>query len=201
MPAVRPARVVTGLVLVVLASCSDTAADRSDQQTDRQWSGYVGVGRRFRNVSARFTVPSVSCPEPNMNASFWVGPDGFDSPTVEQIGVEALCRDGVARYSAWRQAYPAPSQPLDLVVLAGHEIVARVSVGPTGVSFALRDLTSSVGFEETVRVSGTRFTSAEVIAEQSGASPGPPQSASGSATCAWPTPGPRPARPWPGLAP
>lgn len=108
-----------------------------------------------------------------MNASFWVGLDGFDNKTVEQIGVEALCRDGVAHYSAWWQVYPAPSQPLDLEVVPGHEVMVRVSVGAAGLSFELRDVTTLVGFEKTVQLPEATFTSAEVIAEQSGVSQGP----------------------------
>ncbi|MEA2718096.1 MAG: hypothetical protein QOI99_2413 [Actinomycetota bacterium] len=164
---------VASLAMVVLATCGGAADDGRNEQTDPQWSGYVSVGRTYTDVSARFTVPSVSCPEPNTNASFWVGLDGFDSPTVEQIGVEALCRDGVARYSAWWQAFPATSQPLDIVVVPGHEIVVRVSVGAAGVRFELRDITVSVAFEKTLPVTDATFTSAEVIAEQSGASQGP----------------------------
>ena len=169
----RAARVVASLTVVALASCAGAADDRASGQTDPQWSGYVSVGRRFTSVSARFTVPRHSCPEPNMNASFWVGLDGFDSATVEQIGVESLCRDGVARTSAWWQTYPAPSQPLDLGVAPGDEISVRVAAGSTGVSFELRNITSSVVFRETVSVADAAFTSAEVIAEQSGATQGP----------------------------
>lgn len=169
----RAARNVASLTIVMLASCVGPADDGQHEQADPQWSGYVSVGRAFTSVSARFTVPRVTCPEPDMNASFWVGLDGFDSPTVEQIGVEALCRDGEARYAAWWQAYPAPSQPLDLVVIPGHEIVVRVSVGAAGVRFELRNVTSSVAFEKTLPVSNATFTSAELIAEQSGAWQGP----------------------------
>ncbi|MEY2468907.1 MAG: hypothetical protein QOF21_1605 [Actinomycetota bacterium] len=169
---VRFAQVVACVTLVVLASCAGATDERRTRATDPQWSGYVSVGRTFNEVSARFVVPSVSCPEPNMNASFWVGLDGFDTPTVEQIGVEALCRDGSPRYSAWWQAYPRASEPLDLVVEPGDEITVRVAVRATGVSFELRNRTSLRSFEKTVGAAAT-FASAEVIAEQSGATQGP----------------------------
>ncbi len=169
----RVGRVVATLALVVLAGCAGGGRDADTAETDSQWSGYVSAGGRFTDVSATFTVPSVSCPHPDMNASFWVGLDGYGNTTVEQVGVEALCRSGVARYSGWWQAYPAPPQPLDLVVVPGHEMTARVSVGAPGVRFELLDLTSAVAFETTVSIVDAELRSAEVVAEQSGASQGP----------------------------
>ncbi|MDQ1536653.1 MAG: hypothetical protein QOE58_1046 [Actinomycetota bacterium] len=166
-------RAVASLALLVLASGAAPSEHDGWGETNAQWSGYVSQGRHFTDVSTSFTVPSVSCPEPNMNASWWVGLDGFRNATVEQIGIEALCRDGVPRFSAWWQAYPAPSQPLELPIAPGHRITARVLVGPAGVRFELRDDTARAAFRKTVRVPGAEFTSAEVIAEQSGASQGP----------------------------
>jgi Peptidase A4 family len=96
----NPSRRRAGSVSCALASHYPVA-------TEQQWSGYAAAGRTFTEVSASLTVPTVVCPEPNMNASFWVGLDGFDNTHVEQIAVEAPCRDGVARYPAWWQAYPA----------------------------------------------------------------------------------------------
>ena len=57
-----------------------------------QWAGFAAKGDGLAEVSSRWQVPSVVCYREDSNVSFWVGLDGIGSDTVEQAGVEVLCR-------------------------------------------------------------------------------------------------------------
>ena len=84
---------------------------RSRRTVSNNWSGYAAVGRRgaFRRVSATWTEPTARCgPAGSVRyASFWVGLDGYSSPSVEQTGTDADCHGRAARYYGWYEMYPA----------------------------------------------------------------------------------------------
>jgi hypothetical protein len=59
-------------------------------------SGYVS------DIKAQWVVPALTCVAgaPNATSSIWVGIDGFTTgTTVEQIGTQQICTNGVASYS------------------------------------------------------------------------------------------------------
>ncbi len=63
------------------------------------WSGYAAYqsGTTFTDVKATWTQPSVTCPKRGTQyASFWVGLDGYNSNSVEQIGTDSDCVQGAA---------------------------------------------------------------------------------------------------------
>jgi Peptidase A4 family len=90
------------------------------------WSGYVARGQTFTSVTASATVPSADCALTIIGpagdaASFWVGVDGYDSPTVEQNGFAESCDQlGQAAYWIWDEMLPAPSSPLASVNSGDH---------------------------------------------------------------------------------
>lgn len=70
------------------------------------WSGYVAAGDAFSNVSASWTVPSVTCgAETTSYSSQWIGIDGYNSDTVEQDGTEVDCWSGTPHYGAWYEMF------------------------------------------------------------------------------------------------
>jgi hypothetical protein len=142
-------------------------ADGRHRSVSVQWSGYAVTGGRTTQAAASFRVPMVHCTG-NANASFWVGLDGIRSRTVEQAGVQALCRSGKAVYSAWSQFYPDPAEDYPVVVRAGDAVGVRVTCDETGTAVLELTVNGAV-YTTTKSVPGARLASAEVIAEQSGA--------------------------------
>src|SRR6266542_694566 len=63
------------------------------------WSGYAVTGAPGSVTDAKgsWVVPSIqgNCGSTNAYASFWVGIDGFSSNTVEQVGTDSDCQNGV----------------------------------------------------------------------------------------------------------
>ena len=106
--------------------------------TSDNWSGYAVTGAKgsVTDVKASWTVPAVTCPSTgDQYASFWVGIDGYSSNTVEQIGTDSDCVNGVPTYYAWYEFYPHPSYTIrsnTLSVRAGDLISAEVSADAKG---------------------------------------------------------------------
>jgi hypothetical protein len=79
------------------------------------WSGYAdaeSASSKVSYVSGDWTLPAVHClsaPYQNQDAflSNWVGIDGFNSGTVEQLGTAAQCFEDVTYYYVWYEMYPA----------------------------------------------------------------------------------------------
>src|SRR5689334_9151091 len=72
--------------------------------TSTNWSGYsvTGANGSVNDVKGTWTVPSVvNCTSANQYASFWIGIDGYESNTVEQIGTDSDCQNGSPTYYAW----------------------------------------------------------------------------------------------------
>ena len=75
------------LAVFALALVACGTSKRAGERTNPSWAGYAARGRMFSSAVARIRVPTVSCVEPDTNASFWVGLDGLANESVEQIGV------------------------------------------------------------------------------------------------------------------
>jgi hypothetical protein len=75
------------------------------------WSGFATYGDHFRYVHATYSIPSINCsvsPDGSFDSQ-WVGLDGYNSPTVEQIGTFAQCSGGTPSYYAFYEMYPQAS--------------------------------------------------------------------------------------------
>lgn len=75
------------------------------------WAGYASYNHTFSDVKGTWTQPTADCSTTNKStySSFWVGLDGYNSSSVEQIGTDADCSHGKATYYAWYEMYPNPS--------------------------------------------------------------------------------------------
>ena len=85
------------------------------------WSGYAvtGASKSVTFVGGTWTVPAVqSCTSTNTYSSFWVGIDGFNSNSVEQLGTDSDCSSGSATYYAWREMYPNPAYYINTIIFA-----------------------------------------------------------------------------------
>ena len=85
-------------------------------QTSTNWSGYVAasnINKPVKNtvtgVYGSWIVPNITASNNNTYSAIWVGIDGYNSPTVEQIGTGHDYVNGVKQHYAWFEMYPGPS--------------------------------------------------------------------------------------------
>lgn len=166
--------VVTGLgaaapiVPVVNGAAGHPPIIRVRQGTSTNWSGYAAFGGpgSFSSASATWTQPAVSCTSQNTYSSYWVGLDGYNSSTVEQIGTEADCSNGAPRYYAWYEAYPRPSYFAAVTVTPTHTYRASVTAAGRGsYTLTLVDVTTGQPFTTTQKLSQAKGASAEMVVE------------------------------------
>jgi Peptidase A4 family len=143
---------------------------RNNSVTSTNWSGYaVTAGRGVvTDVKGSWNVPPVACTGGNQYASLWVGIDGYNSNTVEQIGTDSDCQSGVPTYYAWYEFYPHFSYLIDLgaAVGAGDKMSADVAAGAAGnFNVVLTDQTTGGSFNTTVKMNNAKRSSAEWILE------------------------------------
>src|SRR5262249_15600610 len=87
--------------------------------TGTHGSGYAAYGRSFSSVSGSWVQPKVTCGSQNAYSSYWVGLDGYNTPTVEQLGTEGDCVNGVDQYYAWFEMYPRGGRLIGMKVKQG----------------------------------------------------------------------------------
>ena len=134
------------------------------------WSGYAAFGREsepttFTQVEGNWVQPEAACTLNGRQvalAAFWIGLDGFDNKTVEQIGTDADCQGKQPVYYAWYELYPERPFLIPIKAEPGNEFHAVV----TQSSLFIRN--ESTGEEETVEYEpgSLEFSSAEWIAEK-----------------------------------
>jgi hypothetical protein len=134
------------------------------------WSGYAvtGGGGAFRTVSASWVQPRAHCAgvAGHRLAAFWVGLDGFASPSVEQTGSDSDCRGKVPTYYGWYEMFPAPPVLYRNKVAAGDHMSASVTFrGTRSYVLVLRDTTRHWVHTVTKLAAGKARSSAEVITE------------------------------------
>lgn len=110
-------------------------------------------------------------------SSFWVGIDGFNSGTVEQIGTDSDIRGTTASYYAWFEFYPSPMYAVSTVVVKPGDIISAsvtYTSSSSGRGFGrssstfkvtITDTTTGRSFSTTGSVSNAARSSAEWIAE------------------------------------
>jgi hypothetical protein len=158
------------VVSTVGASSGHPPIIRVRQGTSTNWSGYAAYGApgSFNNVSATWTQPAVTCSSQNTYSSYWVGLDGYNNSTVEQVGTEADCSNGSPRYYAWYEMYPRPSYLAGVTVTPSHTYSASVTAGARG-SYVLKltDLSTTPvkSFSTSQKLNQAQGASAEVIVE------------------------------------
>jgi hypothetical protein len=132
------------------------------------WSGYVATGAdgAFSQVSAEWGVPGVICNGGDQYESSWVGLDGYNGSTVEQIGTSSDCVGTTAVYSAWYEMYPAPPVYFSIPDPVGGLVFGDVTFSGTD-TYTLSLESVNYGWTESVTVneSGLDRSTAEVITE------------------------------------
>jgi hypothetical protein len=133
----------------------------------KNWAGYVAHGGPFTSASTTWTEPSISCAsrENSAFASF-AGIDGAGSPTVEQIGTFARCRNGAVSHSAFFEMFPRAAFGIGKPVRAGDSLTATV-VGSASKRFTLTlvNHTANWSFSTQQRSRRAQLASAEAITE------------------------------------
>jgi hypothetical protein len=131
------------------------------------WSGYAVTtsAGAVSQVAGSWTVPAVSS---NVSgySSAWVGIDGYNSSSVEQIGTDSDYVNGSAHYYAWYEMYPAGSFNLSLTIKAGDTISASVSyTSPNQFTLSITDVTTGISTSTIQTSSSAKRSSAEWIQE------------------------------------
>jgi hypothetical protein len=149
---------------------SARGAVRNTEVGSMNWSGYAVSGGEgaYHSVSARWTVPAVTCTSGNQYASFWVGLDGYGgrSRSVEQTGTDSDCTGKTASYDGWYELYPAAPVYFRTKVRPGDHLAASVTFSGAGTyTLVLKDTTRGWSHTVTKDEPGLARASAEVITE------------------------------------
>ena len=136
------------------------------------WSGYADTATKhqaFTKVSGAWTTPSVTCSAEDQITSDWVGLDGFNSATVEQLGTTSWCYQGKAVYYNWYEIYPKAVHQVSTALQPGDKVTASVTRTGTSYAFKLTDSTTSgndISVTKTCALATCKDLSAEWISER-----------------------------------
>lgn len=135
--------------------------------TSSNWSGYAAYNGSFNNVSASWTQPTLNCSSGNGYSSYWVGLDGYNTSTVEQLGTEGDCSGGSASFYAWFEMYPHPGYYINsITVHSGDSFSASVVYqGRGGFTLSLKNNTTGQSFSTKQKLNSAQRASAEAIVE------------------------------------
>jgi hypothetical protein len=128
------------------------------------WSGYAAYGTTFTSAKGTWVQPKANCNLKKRQvalAAFWVGLDGYENKTVEQIGTDADCEGRTEFPYAWFEFYPERFFVIEEPVEPGDVLHAEV----TQTRLFLEDETQGWSFEKAYSPGKLEFASAEWIAE------------------------------------
>jgi len=134
------------------------------------WSGYAAYksGTTFSDVKGSWVEPTATCSTNKATyASFWVGIDGYNSNSVEQLGTDADCTGtNKPKHYAWFEMYPDASHQISgFAVHPGDGISAEVSRSNSSYTLSIKNNTTGATFSTTQSQSGLANSSAEWVAE------------------------------------
>jgi hypothetical protein len=132
------------------------------------WSGYAVHSGKYRNVSATWIEPAAKCPLPvaKSYAAFWVGLDGYNSSSVEQIGTDSDCSGHTPHYYGWYEMFPANPVYFKTLVKPGNEMSASVKFsGADTYTLVLTNLSRHWTHTIVKQQPGLARSSAEFITE------------------------------------
>jgi hypothetical protein len=142
-----------------------------DQVLTYNWAGYAVYqdATQFSDVQGSWVQPAAqNCPARKTQlAAFFVGIDGANSTSVEQVGTETNCVNGSATYTAWYEMYPDPPVYFDNCPLTdGDNVYAEVAYVSGSQFHVTLTINSSTCIDLTVTAPGTPArSSAEWITE------------------------------------
>jgi hypothetical protein len=128
----------------------------------------TGANGAYTVVSGSWVEPTATCTSRSSSySSFWVGLDGYNSNSVEQLGTDSDCSRRTPVYYGWYEMYPNPSVQLSTSqypVSPGNTLTASVTYNGNG-TYTLK-MSSSRGWNFSTTQSGSfDNSSAEWIAE------------------------------------
>lgn len=132
------------------------------------WSGYAVTGSSFTSAKASWIVPAVVCTgvRGDQYASLWVGMDGFESNTVEQIGTTSYCASTTPGSYVWFEFYPQPAYEIGgFAVNPGNVIAASVSYASNRFTVTITNESTGRSYSASASVSGAQRSSAEWVIE------------------------------------
>jgi hypothetical protein len=138
------------------------------------WSGYASHLPRkhvYHSVSASWVQPRARCATAPGDefAAFWVGLDGYNSTSVEQIGTDSDCAGATGttpHYYGWFEMFPAAPVNFKNPVLPGDHMSASVTFsGVEKYTLVLKDATRHWTRTIVRRNPNLARSSAEVITE------------------------------------
>jgi hypothetical protein len=144
----------------------ERATSAKSQSTSTNWGGYVGVSSLINplknSVSAVYgswIVPAIKASVNSSYSAIWIGIDGYNSSTVEQIGTGHDYINGVAQHYAWFEMYPGGSFLINnFPVNVGDVISASVEYTSNNI-FILRLYNDTKKVSFTVPTSYTTLSS------------------------------------------
>jgi hypothetical protein len=110
------------------------------------WSGYASSSstkQEYSGVFGTWLVPTATCTAEQELSSQWIGIDGYNTSSVEQVGTLAFCFEGTASYYTWYEMYPSNSVTVGKTVKPGDAISARVLRSGTSYTLAVTDSTTT----------------------------------------------------------
>lgn len=143
------------------------AAASTSQSTSTNWSGYVAAtdlsgstgNGSVTYVAGQWVVPTLAATTDDTYCAIWVGIDGYNSNSVEQIGTSHNWINGAQQNSAWFEMYPNGSFDITgFPVNNGDVISARVGYKGNGV-FKMTIINHTQGVTTTIPYSYTTSTS------------------------------------------
>lgn len=170
-PAAAVQRVIPGGPMISLSGGAGVRNSTVNPAANSlNWAGYAveGLGHAFRSVSATWREPRVNCSgvRGRRLASFWVGLDGANSNSVEQLGTDSDCRGKTPVYFSWWEMFPAVSVDFRTTVRPGDLMSASVTFrGTRTYVLFIRDATRHWKRTIIKNQAGLARSSAEVIAE------------------------------------
>jgi Peptidase A4 family len=162
----RPVKIATLTAALLLGAAAFPAAG---QAASSNWAGYAAHSTTYTSVTSTWNEPTVTCGAADSFAAFWVGMDGYNDSTVEQLGTEADCSGGTVHHYAWYELYPAAPVDIARTVSPGDSMTATITATTTDhFTLTVRNNTEGWTFTTTKTVSGALRSSAEVILEAPG---------------------------------
>ena len=167
-PPTHPEPMITSGSRATRAAHPAGAAAFGTTTTSYNWSGYDdSTDGPFGTVTATWVQPRIRVTGTALvDAAFWVGLDGDNSDTVEQIGTEGYS-EGVAGYDAWYEMYPLYPVTIDMAIHPGDVMTGTVTwAQPASFTLTLADHTTGDTFSTGQLMSiPPELASAEAIAE------------------------------------
>jgi Peptidase A4 family len=118
-------------------------------------------------VVGTWVQPSAICAAGESSwSSPWVGIDGNNSSTVEQVGTDTDCSRGNPFYYAWYEMYPKSLVQIPMTVTPGHTYTGEVtSTNASTYTMKLTDNTTGATFQTTQTSKKAKRTSVEWVME------------------------------------